>query len=290
MWMASSLQSSPALLYASAAVLGLVVGSFLNVVIVRLPQMMLRLWTRQCREVLEVEGGEEAGTDVNLIHPRSRCPHCDAPVRAVHNIPVLSWLWLRGRCASCGTAIGLRYPVVEILAALLAVVTAHRFGLSWQLIGALALAWSFLAASAIDLEHQLLPDGIVLPLLWVGLLANSFGLYTDIYSALYGAAAGYASLWLVFQVFRIITGKEGMGYGDFKLFACIGAWIGWQSLPLVILLASLAGAVIGIACIALSGGDRSRPIPFGPFLCAAGLIALMWGPQITQAYLQFAGL
>jgi len=202
----------------------------------------------------------------------------------------LSYLWLRGQCAECGARIGLRYPVIEVLAAVLAAVAVWKYGLSWQFAGALALNWSFLTISAIDIEHQLLPDNIVLPLLWVGLLANSFGLYTDIYSALYGAFAGYVSLWLVFQAFRLLTGKEGMGYGDFKLFACIGAWLGWQALPLVILLSAFCGAAVGLALIAFQGQDKSQPIPFGPFLCAAGFVAMMWGPQLTAAYLQFAGL
>jgi len=290
MWIAPVLEGNPVLLYAAVVLFGLVVGSFLNVVIVRLPVVLESAWRRQCRALLELEADAGEPPTFNLVHPGSRCPQCDAPVRPIHNIPVLSYLWLRGRCADCGAAIGLRYPVIELLAALLAVAALSQYGLSWQLAGALAFNWSFLAASAIDIEHQLLPDNIVLPLLWVGLLANSFGLYTDVHSALYGAFFGYAALWLVFQGFRLVTGKEGMGYGDFKLLACIGAWLGWQSLPLVILLSAFCGAVVGIALIAFQGQDRSQPIPFGPFLCAAGFVAMMWGPQITSAYLQFAGL
>jgi len=290
MWMVSALQDSPALFYIAVALFGLIVGSFLNVVIVRLPGMLERSWKQQCREILEIGDAEPAPTAFNLVQPASHCPQCHAPVRPVHNIPVLSYLWLRGRCAECDAPIGVRYPVVEILAAILALLAASRFGLSWELAGTLVLAWSFLAMSAIDIEHHLLPDNIVLPLLWLGLAVNSFGLYTDIHSALYGALAGYLSLWGVFQLFRLLTGKEGMGYGDFKLFACIGAWLGWQSLPLVILLAAVCGSIAGIALIAVSGQDRSQPIPFGPFLCAAGFVAMLWGPQITDAYLQFAGL
>ncbi|MDZ7842952.1 MAG: A24 family peptidase [Gammaproteobacteria bacterium] len=290
MWIVPTLQSNPVLLYVAVVLFGLIVGSFLNVVIVRLPVMLEASWRQQCRALLEPDAAEETGEPYNLVHPRSRCPHCQAPVRAIQNIPVVSWLWLRGRCARCRAAIGLRYPVIEILAAVLAVAALSQFGLSWQLAGALALYWSFLAMSAIDIEHQLLPDNIVLPLLWVGLLANSFGLYTDIHSALYGAFFGYASLWLVFQGFRLLTGKEGMGYGDFKLLACIGAWLGWQALPLVILLAAFCGAIVGIAMIVFRGQERSQPIPFGPFLCAAAFVAMMWGPQLTDAYLQFAGL
>lgn len=290
MWMVSTLQSNPVLLYAAAVLFGLVVGSFLNVVIVRLPGMLERSWKRQCRELLELENGPADGADFNLLRPGSHCPHCGNPVKPVHNIPVLSYLWLGGRCGRCRARISLRYPVIELLAAVLAVIAMGKYGLSWQLAGALALSWSFLAMSAIDIEHQLLPDNIVLPLMWAGLAANSFGLYTHLHSALYGALAGYLSLWLVFQLFRLLTGKDGMGYGDFKLFACIGAWLGWQSLPLVILLAAVCGAVVGIAMILVKGQDRSQPIPFGPFLCAAGFVAMMWGPRITSAYLQFAGL
>lgn len=290
MWMVSALQSNPALLYAFTILFGLVVGSFLNVVIVRLPGMLDLSWKLQCRELLGLEGGEPPQERFNLVYPGSHCPHCRSPVKPIHNIPVVSYLWLGGKCAHCGAAIGLRYPLIETFAAMLAVVALGRFGLSWQLAGALALSWSFLAVSAIDIEHHLLPDDVILPLMWVGLAANSLGLYTDVYSALYGALLGYISLWLVFQAFRLLTGKEGMGYGDFKLFACIGAWLGWQALPLVILLAAVCGTVVGVAMILLKRQDRSQPIPFGPFLCAAGLVAMMWGPQITAAYLQAAGL
>lgn len=292
MWMVSTLQSNPGLLYASIAVFGLVVGSFLNVVIVRLPVILERSWKRQCRELLEVENGstDTAPAVFNLVHPGSHCPQCKAPVRAIHNIPVLSYLWLRGQCAHCGAHISLRYPVVETLAAILALTALGKYGLTWQLAGALALCWGFLAASAIDIEHHLLPDNIILPLTWIGLAANSLGLYTDVYSALYGALLGYVSLWLVFQLFRLLTGKEGMGYGDFKLFACIGAWLGWQALPLVILVAALSGTLVGVTMILLKRQDRSQPIPFGPFLCAAGFVAMIWGPQITDAYLQLAGI
>lgn len=269
---------------------GLVVGSFLNVVIVRLPGMLEQTWRQQCRELLELESSLDPQPQLTLVRPGSHCPECRAPIRPMHNIPVVSYLWLRGRCAACGTRISFRYPVVEMLAAVLAVLVVWKYGLTWQFACALALAWSFLAMSAIDIDHHLLPDGMVLPLMWLGLLANSFGLYTDIQSALYGAAAGYISLWVVFQVFRLLTGKEGMGYGDFKLFACIGAWLGWQALPLVILLAALCGTIVGVGMMVIKQHDKSQPIPFGPFLCAAGLVAMLWGPEITNAYLQFAGL
>ena len=285
------MEDNPALFYGSVVLFGLVIGSFLNVVIVRLPHMLERTWKQQCRELLELDDEREhPESPLSLARPGSHCPQCKMPISPRHNIPVLSYLWLRGRCAGCGTRISLRYPLVEVLAAAVAVLVVLKYGLSWQFIGALILGWSFLAMSAIDIEHHLLPDGIVLPLMWLGLLANSFGLYTDIYSALYGAVLGYISLWVVFQTFRLLTGKEGMGYGDFKLFACIGAWLGWQALPLVILLAALCGTVVGVALIVTKQQQRSQPIPFGPFLCAAGLVTLIWGPEITGAYLQFAGL
>ncbi|MBS1270302.1 MAG: Type 4 prepilin-like proteins leader peptide-processing enzyme [Gammaproteobacteria bacterium] len=288
MWIISTLQESPVLFFPSVAIVGAIVGSFLNVVIVRLPGVLERSWKQQCRDLLGLASDGDTPPQPGLARPGSHCPQCKHPIRPVHNIPILSYLWLRGRCARCGKSIDLRYPVVETLAAILALAVGWRYGLSWQLAGGLAFAWSFLAMSAIDIEHRLLPDNIVLPLLWAGLMVNSFGLYTDVYSALYGAVAGYVSLWLVFQVFRLLTGKEGMGYGDFKLFACIGAWLGWQDLPLVILLAAFCGAFVGIAMILLKQRDRSQPIPFGPFLCAAGFVAMIWGPQITAAYLQFA--
>lgn len=290
MWIVSSLESNPGLLYGSAVLFGLIFGSFLNVVIARLPGMLERSWSEQCRDLLGVSAGEPLQPGPSLLRPGSQCPHCRNPVKPLHNIPVLSYLWLRGRCAWCGVPIGLRYPGVEILAAVLAVAAAWRYGFSWQLAGALAFAWSFLAMSAIDIEHHLLPDNIVLPLMWVGLAANSFGLYTDVYSALYGALLGYVSLWLVFQLFRVLTGKEGMGYGDFKLFACIGAWLGWQALPLVILLAAVCGTVVGVAMILFKRHEKGQPIPFGPFLCSAGFIAMLWGPQIMDAYLRSVGL
>lgn len=290
MWIVAALQDSAALFYGTVAVFGLVIGSFLNVVVVRLPAMLDNTWRQQCREYLDVEIDSPSQAEFSLVRPASHCPRCGAPIRAIHNIPLLSYLWLRGRCAACKAPIGLRYPVIELLAAVLAVLAATKFGLSWQLAGALIVGWTFLAMSAIDIEHQILPDDMVLPLMWVGLIANSKGLYTDLHSALFGAVAGYITLWLVFQLFRILTGKEGMGYGDFKLFACIGAWLGWQSLPLVILLAAVCGSVVGIVAITVTQQDKSQPIPFGPFLCAAGFVAMLWGTQITGAYLQFAGL
>ena len=233
----------------------------------------------------------------NLVVPRSRCPHCNVEIRAHQNIPVVSYLLLGGRCASCGAAISPRYPIVELGTAILSAAVAWRFGWHWQTAAALVFTWALVALTVIDLDHQILPDVITLPLLWLGLLASlAWGaglappLPVDPRSAIIGAAAGYLSLWLVYWAFKLVTGKEGMGYGDFKLFGAFGAWMGWQMLPLVILLSAFSGAVIGIAMIALRGRDRNIPIPFGPYLAAAGWIALMWGPQIVGGYVAVAGL
>lgn len=267
------------------AVLGLIVGSFLNVVIHRLPVMMQRDWRAQC---LALEGREppQAPARYDLVVPRSRCPACEAQIRAVDNIPVLSWLVLGGRCRTCAAPISPRYPLVELAAAGLAALAAARFGLGWDLVGALLFGWALLAAAIIDLDHQLLPDDITLPLLWLGLVFAAAGATIDARSAIIGAAAGYLSLWSVFQAFRLATGKEGMGFGDFKLTAALGAWLGWKMLPLVILGASLVGAMVGILLLVSGRLDRGRPLPFGPFLAAAGLIAMYWGPALLAGWLK----
>ncbi|MEW5707664.1 MAG: A24 family peptidase [Pseudomonadota bacterium] len=281
--MISALTASPVLLVSLATVLGLLVGSFLNVVIHRLPLMLEREWRRQCAELRgEALPGEER---FNLFFPRSRCPACGSPIGALYNIPLVSWFSLRGRASCCGASISARYPVVEALSGLVSGYMAWRFGLSPAGIGALVFCWALIAAAFIDLETQLLPDDITLPLLWLGLLANTAGLYTDLNSAVIGAVAGYLALWSVFWLFKLVTGKEGMGHGDFKLLAAIGAWLGWQQLPAVILLASAVGAVVGLCLIVLLGRDRNVPIPFGPYLAGGGLIALFWGRSLTQAYL-----
>ena len=220
--------------------------------------------------------------------PRSRCPHCEHAITALENIPVLSFLWLRGKCSACRKPISWRYPLVELLTGCLSVLVAWRFGFGLAALAGLALTWSLIALSVIDVDRQLLPDDLTLPLLWAGLLFNIFAVFAPLSSAVIGAMAGYVSLWLVYQLFKLTTGKEGMGYGDFKLFAVLGAWLGWQSLPLIILLASLVGAIAGISFIVFFGHDRRMPIPFGPFLCAAGWIALLWGEPLTRLYLQFA--
>lgn len=281
--MISALTASPALLVSLATVLGLLVGSFLNVVIHRLPLMLEREWRRQCAELRgEALPGEER---FNLFFPRSRCPACGSPIGALYNIPLVSWFSLRGRASCCGASISARYPVVEALSGLVSGYVAWRFGLSPAGIGALVFCWALIAAAFIDLGTQLLPDDITLPLLWLGLLANTAGLYTDLNSAVIGAVAGYLALWSVFWLFKLVTGKEGMGHGDFKLLAAIGAWLGWQQLPAVILLASAVGAVVGLCLIVVLGRDRNVPIPFGPYLAGGGLIALFWGRSLTQAYL-----
>jgi len=280
-----------------AALLGLVIGSFLNVVILRLPVMLERDWRRQAREILEPGAATgPAQPPFNLATPRSTCPACQTQIRAWHNIPVLGWLWLRGRCAACGTRISLRYPAVEALTGLVSVLVVLRFGPSLEAAGALLLAWSLIALAFIDIDRQILPDIITLPLLWAGLLFVLLGAggpgyvaITDLRSGVIGAMAGYLSLWLVYHGFRRLTGKEGMGHGDFKLLAALGAWLGWQKLPLVILLSAVVGALIGIALIVLRGRDSQQPLPYGPYLAGAGFVALLWGQPIIDTYLRFSG-
>lgn len=272
----------------SAALLGLVIGSFLNVVIYRLPVMMQRDWRKQAREILELPEEPEQST-FNLVLPNSCCPNCGHQIRPWENIPVVSYLFLRGKCSGCKAPISKRYPLVELACGLLSGYVALHFGFGWQAAGMLLLTWGLLAMSMIDCDHQLLPDALVLPLLWLGLIANQFGLFTSLEDALWGAIAGYLSLWSVYWLFKLLTGKEGMGYGDFKLLAMLGAWGGWQVLPLTILLSSLVGAVLGVIMLRLRNQETSTPIPFGPYLAIAGWIALLWGDQITATYLQFAG-
>ena len=279
-----------ALFAAIAAILGLIVGSFLNVVIHRLPIMLERAWRSQCAELLGTAADTADDAPFNLATPRSRCPSCGHAIRAVENIPVLSYLWLRGRCSACGVRIPARYPVIETVTALLSAVVAWHFGFGWQAAGALLLTWGLITLSVIDIDHQLLPDAITLPLLWLGLAFSLFDVFVDSRTGIIGALAGYLSLWTVYHVFRLVTGKEGMGYGDFKLLALLGAWMGWQALPGIILLSSLVGAVAGVSLVLICGRDRNLPIPFGPYLAAAGWIMLLWGDQITQAYLRWSGM
>ena len=273
---------------ATTLLIGLLIGSFLNVVIYRLPVMMQRDWQAQAREILLVPA-EPTTPAFNLLLPNSSCPHCSHEIKPWENIPVISYLFLRGKCSSCKAPISMRYPLVELTCGLLSAFIAWHFGFTWQAGGMLLLTWGLLAMSLIDVDHQLLPDSLVLPLLWLGLIANSFGLFASLEDALWGAIAGYLSLWSVYWLFKLVTGKEGMGYGDFKLLAMLGAWGGWQVLPLTILLSSLVGAVLGTIMLRMRNAESSTPIPFGPYLAIAGWIALLWGEQITSSYLQIAG-
>lgn len=289
-----SLFENNVVLISSISLLGLFFGSFLNVVIYRIPLRLQHEWRTECKEFLEIESSsadnQETAPPENIFTSRSHCPRCGHLITALENIPVLSYLLLRGKCSECRTRISPRYPAIEILTAILSGLVAWSFGLTPALPFLLILVWSLIALSFIDFDHKLLPDTLLLPILWLGLLVNSQGLITDIQSSLYGAVAGYLSLWFFYQAFKLLTGKEGMGYGDFKLLALIGAWLGWQMLPLVILLSSLVGAVTGILGILILGRNRQLPIPFGPYLSIAGLIALFWGQEIIDGYLQFAGL
>jgi leader peptidase (prepilin peptidase)/N-methyltransferase len=271
-------------LFIVIALLGLIFGSFLNVVIYRLPIMLDREWRKQCKELLEIEDNIQDAQSFNLVFPRSRCPHCNHLITAWENIPILSYLWQKGRCTACQKNISLRYPIVEFLSALMAIVVTWHFGFGWALVGGIILTWILLAASLIDLDTHLLPDDITLPLLWLGLLFNLFGVYTSLNDAVIGAMAGYLSLWSVFWLFKLVTGKEGMGYGDFKLLAALGAWFGWQMLPMIILLSAIVGAIVGIGLILLRGHDRNIPIPFGPYLAGAGWLSLVAGEFLQKTY------
>jgi len=263
---------------------GLCVGSFLNVVIYRLPKIMERDWQVQCAEL---RGEEPPKQEIfNLALPRSRCPACAHPISALQNIPIASYLALRGKCAACGTRISPRYPLIEGLSGLAGAYAAWHFGFGLAAFAAMLFLWCMIALSFIDFDTQLLPDSITLPLLWVGLLLNLGGTFVDLGSAVVGAAAGYLALWSVYWGFKIATGKEGMGFGDFKLLAAVGAWLGWQMLPLVVLASSFVGAVIGILLMLIAKHGRNVPIPFGPYLAVAGVIALFWGKPLTYAYLK----
>jgi len=277
-------------------VVGLVVGSFLNVVIYRLPVMLDRQWRAECAELNGAAVGTAPPERFDLIVPRSTCPACKAPIGALQNIPVLSYLALRGRCARCRAPISVRYPLVEILCGVLSALVAWRFGYGAPAACGIVISWFLIALTFIDLDHQLLPDSLTMPLLWLGLLASLTGwgsasgnLPADPVSAIAGAALGYLSLWAVYHAFRLLTGKEGMGYGDFKLLAAFGAWLGWRMLLPIVLLSAIVGALVGVALIVGRRHQRGTPIPFGPFLAAAGWLAMMWGPQIVQGYLALYG-
>ncbi len=272
----------------SVAVLGLVVGSFLNVVIHRLPKMMEIDWKQQCLEYLHPEQAEKEAAKprqrYNLVVPRSACPSCGHKITALENIPIASYLVLGGKCRACRAPIGIRYPIVEALTGALTLVVAWKFGVTLQAAFAIVFVWALIALTFIDADTTLLPDDITLPLMWLGLIVNAFGLFVPLTSALFGAVVGYLSLWAVYWLFKLATGKEGMGFGDFKLLAALGAWLGWEMLGQVILLSAAVGAVVGLIGIALKGRERGAKIPFGPYLAAAGFIALMWGAEINRWY------
>jgi leader peptidase (prepilin peptidase) / N-methyltransferase len=291
------LAQSPVLTIVLAAILGLLVGSFLNVVIYRLPLMLQREWHGQCCEYLQLDAAKISSVHAvsehkvfNLMKPDSHCPVCNKPVRPWQNIPVVSYLLLGGKCSECKTAIHWRYPVVELATAALSAVVAWHFGATWSCVAALFLTWFLIAATVIDIDHQLLPDNITLPLLWLGLILalTPYGTGVSVTDAVIGAAAGYLSLWSVYQIFKLLTGREGMGYGDFKLLAAIGAWLGWQQLLTVVILSSMAGAVLGIGMAIFAGRDKNIPMSFGPYLAIAGFIALIWGNVIADWYLNLA--
>jgi leader peptidase (prepilin peptidase)/N-methyltransferase len=282
------LAAQPALLAVAAGLLGLIIGSFLNVVIYRLPIMLEREWRTQCAELL---GQIPPQTPpVNLWLPRSYCPNCQHPIRAFENIPLLSYFLQGGRCTHCKAPISLQYPLVEATSGVLTALSAWHFGWSWQAPAALLLTWGLLTLSVIDLQRQLLPDSITLPLLWLGLGLALFGVFTDLRASVIGAMSGYLSLWSVYWVFRLFTGREGMGQGDFKLLAMLGAWQGWQYLPAMVIISAGVGSVLGSALILLRRRERSAPLPFGPFLAAAGWITLLWGEPLNQAYLHWIEL
>jgi leader peptidase (prepilin peptidase)/N-methyltransferase len=280
------------ILYTATLLLGLVVGSFLNVVIYRLPRILEYNWRCECSRMFEQNGHdlEPETQPPGLAKPRSRCPHCGHTLRPWENIPVLSFLLLRGKCSACGATISLRYPIVETVSGLLALAAVWQFGPSLQGATALLLSWTLLTLALIDFDTQLLPDVITLPMLWLGLLLSLESLFTDPASAIIGATTGYLSLWSVYQLFKLLTGKEGMGYGDFKLLALLGAWLGWQHLPQIVILSTLVGAVVGVLLMVFHRHGRDVPIPFGPYLAAAGWISLMWGDTINRFYLLWSGL
>ena len=283
---------SPAVFIATVFAFALVIGSFLNVVIYRLPIMMEREWREQAEEILKTPGPDIPEGRFNLLVPRSHCPSCGTEIKAWQNIPVLSYLLLGAQCGNCRSSISVRYPIVEFLTAILAAVAAWHFGAGWEAVMAVLMTFALIAISMIDIDHQLIPDSIVIPLLWTGLvmslfhpLAGANTLFISPQDAVFGAVVGYLSLWSVYQLFKLVTGKEGMGYGDFKLLAALGAWLGWPALPTIILMSAIVGAVVGIGLIVLRGRDRQLPIPFGPYLAAAGWITMLYGETIRNAYL-----
>ena len=287
MWLIEFFQATAWAWVVVAVCLGLIIGSFLNVVVHRLPIMLDREWREHCAELNGTTA--TAAEPYNLVVPRSRCPQCGHLIQALDNIPLLSYLVLRGRCRNCAARISPRYPIVELISGVLSGWLAWHFGFTWAAGGALLLTWALVSLAVIDLDTQLLPDKITLPFLWLGLIFNLGHTFTDLRSAVIGALAGYLSLWCIYQIFKLTTGKEGMGHGDFKLYALLGAWLGWQRLPLIILIAAASGAIVGLGLIAARRSQRGKPIPFGPYLTVAGWIALVWGSEITRAYFSLWG-
>ncbi len=266
-------------------IIGAFIGSFLNVVIHRIPVMLERQWKSECQELLNPETDTPSLPKYNLSVPRSHCPACNHQVKVIENIPIISYLFLRGKCSNCGIKISPQYPFVELLTAILTTFIMLKFGFSIQALGGVIFTWFLIALSGIDIKTQLLPDDLTFPFVWLGIIFNLFTTYTDLTSSVLGAIFGYLTLWSVFHLFKLITGKEGMGYGDFKLLAALGAWLGWQSLPLILLFSSAVGAVIGIFMIVSKLQERSQPIPFGPYLAVAGWIAMLYGNQLISLYL-----
>lgn len=285
-------QLSPTFFYVTVVILGLIIGSFLNVVIHRLPIMLLRDWRRDCREFLtekfpdDLVGSPPApsSSKYNLVVPRSACPHCGHQISAWENIPIISYVVLKGRCKACKNPISLRYPIIEAISAVMTFAVAWKFGVSLEFVFAALLSWALICLTLIDFDYQYLPDQITLPFLWLGLILNLQGMYTDLHSAILGAVAGYLLLWSLYHLFKLVTGKEGMGFGDFKLLALFGAWLGWQMLPAIILISSLIGSITGILLIVLKLHEKGKPIPFGPYLAGAGWVALLWGKDLNALY------
>jgi len=278
------LQQNFALTIFLLLIFSLLIGSFLNVIIYRLPIIMQRQWRKECHEFLKIEDKEEQNERFNILLPPSHCPSCKARIRAWENIPLISYLILRGKCAHCKALISFQYPLIELLSAVLAIIVVFELGFSVAAFSAIILTWCLLVLTIIDIQHQFLPDDLTLSLLWIGLLLNLFGVFTDINSAIIGAMSGYLSLWLVNKLFKLIRGKDGMGYGDFKLFALFGGWLGWQLLPFIILVSAAVGALVGVGLILFKGRDRQLPIPFGPYLAMAGWVAMLWGQDILRWY------
>ena len=281
-------RSNNLLFACSMGVLGVLVGSFINVLVHRLPRMLRRDWQSQARELLELPAGKDDAL-FNLLMPRSSCPHCAYIIKLWENIPLLSWLFLRGKCSACRQTISIRYPLVELACTVLSMLVAWHYGVSWAALAMLALTWGLLAMSLIDADQQLVPDVLVLPLLWLGLIVNSFAVFVSLSDAVWGAIIGYLSLWSIFWLFKLATGKDGIGYGDFKLLALIGAWGGWQVLPVTLLLSSVVGAVVGLLILRVQGHDYSKPLAFAPYLALAGWVALLWNDKLTDSYLQLLG-